>query len=131
MNVWRLTTFALSALLGGVVLAQNTMPVLTGPAYYQSNSDMTGSCNIRLLAGSHWVGLGNDIMQNPPNPNNNPLCGKLVTVTHNGVSLNCTVGDTCDGCSGGMMTISYAALQYLDPDFNKKDFSTVSWSFVP
>ncbi|KAK2809025.1 hypothetical protein FQN49_008654 [Arthroderma sp. PD_2] len=34
------------------------------------------------------------------NPNNNPLCGKQVSITYNGVTSTATVKDKCQGCEG-------------------------------
>jgi len=43
---------------------------------------------------------------NPGNPNNNPLCGRDVTITYAGQQYQAKVVDTCEGCAQGDLDLS-------------------------
>jgi expansin (peptidoglycan-binding protein) len=43
---------------------------------------------------------------NPGNPNNNPLCGRDVTITFGGEEFQAKVVDTCEGCAEGDLDLS-------------------------
>ena len=57
-----------------------------------------GSCGKTISDSQSIVALSYEVMNNPPNPNNNPLCGKSITTTYNGIVKTATVEDTCQGC---------------------------------
>lgn len=47
------------------------------------------------------------------NPNNNPICGKMITAHYQGKSVTCKVTDRCGGCNGGSLDFSPSAFQQL------------------
>ncbi|KAJ1904342.1 hypothetical protein IWQ60_012462 [Tieghemiomyces parasiticus] len=112
-----------------------TPPIVTTtktvPAFRQEDHVMVGSCNIRCEPGSLWISLGSAEMQNPPNPNSNPKCGKLATVTFDGgLPLNLTITDTCDDCghNGYAVSVSGAAAKALGPKFMALDRPDITYS---
>jgi len=54
-------------------------------------------------------------MNNGGNSNNNPLCGKTITITYNGVTKTAKVVDTCEGCAAGNIDLSPSLFQDFAP----------------
>ncbi len=67
-----------------------------------------GSCGITSSSSEAIVALPNALMlaADPPNPNDNPYCGKTITISHAGTTAQATVVDTCAGCSGDSIDLS-------------------------
>jgi len=61
------------------------------------------------------VALSHLVMNNGANSNNNPLCGKTITITYNGVTKTGTVVDTCEGCNAGSIDLSPSLFQAFGP----------------
>ncbi|CAG8652610.1 9169_t:CDS:1 [Funneliformis mosseae] len=62
------------------------------------------------------------------NPNNNPNCGRLATVTRGANSVTVMCVDRCVGCKSGDIDLSPAAFnQIANPDEGRV---LVSWSFI-
>jgi len=45
------------------------------------------------------------------NPNNNPICNKVATVSYQGVTIQVSLTDRCEGCNYGDLDFSPAAFQ--------------------
>ncbi|KAI9315201.1 RlpA-like double-psi beta-barrel-protein domain-containing protein-containing protein [Dichotomocladium elegans] len=72
-----------------------------------------GSCgwnndNSELVAAVNHVQMANG-----GNPNNNPNCGKTITINGPKGSVNVKVVDTCPGCSYGDIDLSPAAFEKI------------------
>lgn len=67
-----------------------------------------GSCGWTSGYNDAIVAVSHDIMDvyNPPNPNDNPLCGRGVTINYGGQQFQATVVDTCGGCAQGDLDLS-------------------------
>ena len=66
------------------------------------------------------------------NPNNNPLCGRKVKLTHNGKTKIAEIQDTCPGCQGpNAVDLSPALFKELanEQEMVMNSF-TVNWEFV-
>lgn len=50
---------------------------------------------------------------NPGNPNNNPLCGREVTIAYGGQSFQAKVVDTCEGCAEGDLDLSLGFFSHV------------------
>ena len=60
-----------------------------------------GSCGFVSGPSDRIVAISKDLFdQYTPNgnPNNNPLCGKQITIDHLGQQTVCTIADRCEGC---------------------------------
>lgn len=74
-----------------------------------------GSCGIVSNDSEFVVALGYELYDsvNTPNPNNNPLCGRKITVFRGNKSVQVTVVDRCPGCSSTSLDLSPAAFNVL------------------
>lgn len=62
---------------------------------------LSGSCGVTNTDGDAIVALSHLLMNNPANPNNNPICNKQISI-HNpttGTDTIATVTDTCGACA--------------------------------
>lgn len=63
-----------------------------------------GACGMVNVVTDLIVAVAHNIFDNYPgataNPNNNPICGKVVTAHYQGKSVPVTIVDRCGGCSG-------------------------------
>jgi hypothetical protein len=64
---------------------------------------------------------------NGPNPNNNPLCGKSVTITYNGASYTGVVQDSCGGCDNGSIDLSPSLFTTVAGSLGAGRVGGVSW----
>ncbi|KAH8901004.1 hypothetical protein GQ53DRAFT_631767, partial [Thozetella sp. PMI_491] len=60
--------------------------------------------------------------------NGNPMCGKTITVSYNGVNVNCVVRDKCDGCNEFDIDVSEGAFKQIFGDLGVGRKS-VNWWF--
>ncbi|KAK0725487.1 RlpA-like double-psi beta-barrel-protein domain-containing protein-containing protein, partial [Lasiosphaeris hirsuta] len=62
------------------------------------------------------------------NPNNNRLCGRRIRATGNGVSVDVSVVDRCEGCAWGDLDFSPAAFR----QFASLDIGRISgtWEWI-
>lgn len=76
-----------------------------------------GSCGITNSASDHIVALAADMMlpMDPPNPNDNPLCGRSITISYGGKTAVATIEDTCPGCSGASLDLTPSLFQIFEP----------------
>lgn len=67
-----------------------------------------GSCGITSSESEDVVALPVAMMTaaNPPNPNDNPYCGKMITISYGGKTATAKVVDTCPGCAGDSIDLS-------------------------
>lgn len=74
-----------------------------------------GSCGIVSNDSEFVVALGYELYDsvNTANPNNNPLCGREITVFRGDKSVQVTVVDRCPGCSSTSLDLSPAAFNVL------------------
>lgn len=77
----------------------------------------TGSCGKWVDTNVDYVVSLPDAMMeavSPPNPNNNPYCGRTITiVAPNGNTATATVEDTCVGCAGYDIDLTDALFSYI------------------
>jgi hypothetical protein len=81
----------------------------SGQLTYYNVEAGTGSCGLPIASSSQYVVAVNvaDMTENySGNPNDNPLCGKSITITCNGVTGTGTVYDTCPDCPKGNLDLS-------------------------
>jgi len=87
------------------------------------------SCGQVYTDADFVVALAVDVMNNPANPNNNPLCGKTITITYQGHTQQAKVVDTCQGCASGDVDLSPTLFQALVPaGLGAGRVSGASWS---
>lgn len=87
-----------------------------------------GSCGKTSTNSDHIVAINHGQMNNGANPNNNPLCGRMIKVTGPKGSTTAEVVDTCPGCAWGDVDLSYAAFDDI-ADFDAGRVK-VTWSFI-
>lgn len=78
-----------------------------------------GACGIESNDSQFVVAVGYELYDsvNTANPNNNPLCGRKITVFRGLKSVQVTVVDKCPGCSYYSLDLSPAAFDVLgNPD---------------
>jgi hypothetical protein len=78
-----------------------------------------GACGIESNDSQFVVAVGYQLYDsvNTANPNNNPLCGRKITVFRGDKSVQVTVVDKCPGCSYYSLDLSPAAFNVLgNPD---------------
>ncbi|KAF5335602.1 hypothetical protein D9758_017261 [Tetrapyrgos nigripes] len=64
-----------------------------------------------------------------PNPNLNPLCGRAVSISSGGKTIQVTIVDKCPGCALQDLDLSPAAFNQLaDPSVGR--LHGVTWDFV-
>ncbi|KZP11438.1 hypothetical protein FIBSPDRAFT_962306 [Athelia psychrophila] len=93
-----------------------------------------GACGISNTAADPIVAVAFELFDTWPgatqNPNLNPICGKTLTATYNGVSVNATVVDLCGGCTGlGDLDFSPDLFDQLAPESVGRLFG-VTWEFT-
>jgi hypothetical protein len=73
--------------------------------YYDLTAGLT-SCGGSYTNTQNVVALSFPDMNNGANSNNNPLCGKTITIHYNGVTATGIVVDSCAGCAQGSIDLS-------------------------
>jgi hypothetical protein len=81
-------------------------PSGTGDGTYYDVSVAPGSCGTQAGNDDNVVALAIPVMNNPANPNKNPMCGKTITITYGGSTFTGKVYDTCGGCNAGSIDLS-------------------------
>jgi len=74
------------------------------------------SCGQTYSDSDAVVALSHLVMNNGGNSNNNPLCGKTITITYNGITKTGKVVDTCEGCAAGNIDLSPSLFQAFAPE---------------
>jgi len=63
------------------------------------------------------------------NPNHNPMCGKIASVTYQGKNVQVSLTDRCEGCAYGDLDFSPAAFDKLaDPSVGR--ISGIQWQII-
>lgn len=100
----------------------------SGDATYYDVSVGLGSCGWQGSNSQDLVAIASDVMDNGANPNDNPKCGKTITIYYNGNTHTATVYDTCPTCAGGSIDLTQELFQKVAPDGDGRVHG-VSWSF--
>ena len=89
-----------------------------------------GSCGVTNTESDMIVALAEDMMTaaGGANPNDNPYCGRSITMTHGGVTATATIEDTCPGCSGAGLDLTPTLFEKF-ADLGVGRVSGVQWSF--
>jgi expansin (peptidoglycan-binding protein) len=74
-----------------------------------------GSCGMTNDGSEPIVALAIDMMNNPANPNLNPLCGTYITIDYQGKRHKAKVVDTCYACAKGDIDLSITLFQEVAP----------------
>ncbi|KII96152.1 hypothetical protein PLICRDRAFT_35086 [Plicaturopsis crispa FD-325 SS-3] len=94
----------------------------------------TGACGIFNTAADSIVAVSEAYFNSYPgataNPNLNPVCGKQISITYNGVTVPATITDKCGGCAGEFdLDMSPAVFDQLASELVGR-ITGVSWDFV-
>ena len=90
---------------------------------------LPGSCGIINQASDHIVALSIPVMNNPSNPNNNPICNKQISI-HNpvtGTDTIATVTDTCQACKFGDIDATVDLFNIIAPNGDGR-VSGIQWT---
>ncbi|OSD03599.1 hypothetical protein PYCCODRAFT_1451679 [Trametes coccinea BRFM310] len=101
----------------------------TGDGTYYSTG--LGSCGITNQDSDHIVAVSHLLYDSYPgytgaNPNNNPVCGRKITATYQGKSVEVTVTDRCTGCAETDLDFSPSAFSEL-ADFAVGRLHGMTW----
>lgn len=93
-----------------------------------------GSCGSNIQNGDAKVALSVHLMNNPANPNSNPICNKQISI-HNpttGTDTIATVADTCQACEPGdldvMEDLFYAIAPNGDGRVHGIEWTPIGWT---
>lgn len=106
--------------------ATSTSTVYTGDMTYYDVG--LGSCGWTSSPSDSVVALSHLYMDNPANPNNNPLCGRTISISYGGKQTQAEVVDTCEGCSIESIDMSDSLFEYFE-DLSVGRVSGVEWWF--
>jgi hypothetical protein len=107
--------------------AGNVVASGTGDATYYDVSVGATSCGGTYSNSQNVVALSLADMNNGANPNNNPLCGKTITITYGGASFTGTVVDSCQACAKGSIDLSQGFFPIVFPTGDGRVHG-VSWT---
>ena len=91
-----------------------------------------GCCGMpKASPGDHVVAVAAPNMQAgySGNPNNNPLCGKSITITYNGVSATGMIYDCCPTCNYGDVDLSTGFFDHFGTQAQGR-LSGATWSIT-
>ncbi|KAI9172644.1 Papain inhibitor [Paramyrothecium foliicola] len=86
-----------------------------------------GACGWTHNDGSPVVALAPAQFGNTPNPNQNPNCGRWITIKANGKTTAAQVVDLCPGCPSGAIDVSPAIFDDIAP--LSQGVVQVNWEF--
>lgn len=74
-----------------------------------------GSCGIDSKGTEPVVAISHIVMDryNTGNPNNNPMCGKSMTIEYKGKTMDVKIVDRCTGCAENDVDVSPSVFEYL------------------
>lgn len=101
----------------------------TGDMTHYDPSGGLSSCGWQGYNYQDIVALSIAMMQNGPNPNTNPKCGKTINIYYMGNTHQATVFDTCQACSYGSIDVTEQLFNKVAPGGDGR-VSGVSWSFT-
>jgi len=108
---------------GGATLASGT-----GDATWYDVTVGLGSCGLPIASpDSAVVAMAVGDMKNGANSNNNPLCGKTITINYGGSTHTAQVYDSCEGCAPGSIDLSQGFFKTVFPSGDGR-VSGVSWT---
>lgn len=89
-----------------------------------------GSCGITNAESDSIVALAEDMMASMDggNPNNNPYCGRSITISYGGKTAQATIEDKCPGCAGAGLDLTPSLFQQF-ADLGEGRVSGVQWWF--
>lgn len=87
-----------------------------------------GSCGWTSTPNEDIVAVPHQMMSNGANPNNNPNCGKMVTIHYGGKTKKAKVVDTCGGCSPGDLDMSTGLFKFFAP-MSEGRVGGMKWSY--
>lgn len=88
-----------------------------------------GSCGWTSTPNEYIVAIPHQQMNNPTNPNANPLCGKTVSIHYGGKTAQAKVVDTCGGCSPGDLDMSTSLFSFFAP-MSAGRVGGMTWSYA-
>jgi len=106
----------------------------TAPTAGKNSGDITyyapglGSCGVTNGPSDMIVALAADMMTGYANPNDNPNCGKSITISYNGVTATATIEDTCEACTGASIDLTPSLFEKFAP-LGVGRVSGVEWWF--
>ena len=93
-----------------------------------------GSCGGEIQNGDAKVALSVLLMNNPANPNSNPICNKQISI-HNpitGTDTIATVADTCQACALGDLDVMEDLFYVIAPNGNGRvhgiEWTPIGWT---
>ncbi|KDR85070.1 hypothetical protein GALMADRAFT_54136, partial [Galerina marginata CBS 339.88] len=92
-----------------------------------------GACGITNNDGQHIAAVSHLLFDTFPgyaggNPNNNPICGRTVTATYQGKSVQVALTDRCAACAITDLDFSPAAFNTIaDPALGRISGMTWTW----
>jgi len=101
---------------GGGIISSILQGMQTGQGTYYGTG--LGACGITNNDNQHIVAVSHTLFDNYPgyngaNPNQNPICGKKVTATYQGKSVQVTITDRCVGCAPADLDFAPAAFSVI------------------
>ncbi|KAF1805025.1 RlpA-like double-psi beta-barrel-protein domain-containing protein-containing protein, partial [Mucor lusitanicus] len=94
--------------------------------YYEVGS---GSCGERDTDSDLVVAVNKAQMDNGSNPNVNPKCDKMVSITGDNGSVTARVVDTCPACANGALDMSPTTFKRVCGDL-AEGVCNISWKFL-
>ena len=86
-----------------------------------------GSCGWTNDDSEAVVAIPFGMMNNGVNPNDNPLCGKMITISYGGSTHTAKVVDTCGGCYGAAIDLSPTLFTAVAPNGNGRVHGVEWW----
>ncbi|KAG9300489.1 hypothetical protein G9A89_010116 [Geosiphon pyriformis] len=87
-----------------------------------------GACGLVSQDSDYIAALNHPQWGNPPNPNQNPICGKLATVTGPKGTVTVKVLDLCPECLWGSLDLSPAAFNQIADQSQGRVHITWDWA---
>lgn len=98
-----------------------------GDMTYYDASVGVGSCGTNATNSDHVVALSYVDMQNGPNPNANPLCGREINIQYGGLTRHARIWDTCPTCDSGGLDLPKPLFDAIAPNGDGRVHG-VTWS---
>ncbi|KAK7957244.1 uncharacterized protein PG986_006466 [Apiospora aurea] len=84
--------------LAAMAAAAPAAALYSGSMAYNPYDDNVGACGKPINNGDSTVAVAPKFFTYPGNTNQDPVCGKTITITYNGKSASAQVWDKCPGC---------------------------------
>ncbi|KAI0029874.1 hypothetical protein K488DRAFT_88325 [Vararia minispora EC-137] len=119
-------------------------PALAGPVDHHSLAKRIGSDLVKrdgrmtwynietgneVACSGYYVGTDYVVAMNKPQFQSWDWCGKTLSITYNGIMVNATVVDECEGCSAGALDLTESLFKKLSGDLNLGVFYT-NWQLL-